>query len=334
MKRKMKEKDEFWQNLTEDDIIISSDDDALDNKRSKPTLTVQIMPIPVHTKDLSNCIMQFRTLIGILFGRRYYDSVKVYNDAYNNTFIICDLYQEFIKPRDIFVMIFLSLRGIKMGRSITFTSETMNNVTFLSSEIENILHAQKMQTDALEKLLEKIRIVTNYRWNVDYIYNIIVKRLEMSFPNSAMYSLREFYVNNFKPAICEMSVFDKEVVTEKILSNVGNFVLVGVRPPDDRRKGNYEYFQDRFQRSQNVINWAKERPILKTYRFRHKDEDDYYIAFYLGWCYNPIKRIGHEVFLMNTIDMNKWALENLLSNTFNISRKKIDIDKYLNTFVL
>ena len=331
----MKEKDEFWQNLTEDDIIISSDDDALDNKRSKPTLTVQIMPIPVHTKDLSNCIMQFRTLIGILFGRQYYDSVKVYNDAYNNTFIICDLYQEFIKPRDIFTMIFLSLRGIKMGRSITFTSETMNNVTFLSSEIENILHAQKMQTDALEKLLEKIQIVTNYRWNVDYIYNIIVKRLEMSFPNSAISTLNKFCLNyNFTPAICEMSAFNKELVTEKILSERGNFVLVGVRPPDDRREGNYEYFQDNFLRSKRVNEWAKNKPILKTYCFHHKNENDYYVAFYLGWCYNANKRIGHEVFLMNNIDMTKQSLKHLLSESFNIDKEKIFIDCYLNTFGL
>lgn len=329
----MKEKDEFWQNLTEEEIIISSDDNALDNYL-KPVLTVCMMPLIVDKKELTLCIMQFKSLIGVLFGKRYYESVKVYEDNFHNTNVACDFYQEIIKPRDIFSLIFLPLRNVIMARSIRFSSEKMEDVTFLSSEIEHILHGQKMQTDALEKMLEKIRIVTNYRWNTDYIYNIIVRRLEMSFPNSAISSLNEFYDNNFKVAICELSVFNKKIVTEKILSNRGNFVLVGVRPPDKCRKGNYEYFQDRFLRSQYVINWAKNRQILKTYRFRHKDEDDYFIAFYLGWCYNSYKRIGHEVFLMNTIDMNKWALGNLLSNAFNIDKKKIDIEQYLNAFLL
>ena len=329
----MKETDEFWQNLTEEDVIVSSDDKTLDN-HLKPVLTVRMMPLIAYKEQLTACIMQFKSLIGILFGKRYYDSVKVYEDDFHNTNVACDFYQEFINPRDIFALIYLPLRHVRMARSITFSSETMKDVTFLSSDIANVLHGQKMQTDAIEKMLERIQMVTNYRWNVDYIYNIIVKRIEQSFPNSAISSLSEFYVNNFKSAICEFSVFDKEVVSEKILSDRGNFVLVGVRPPHDRRKGNYEYFQDNFQRSQRVIKWAKNKPVLKTYRFRHKDEDDYYVAFYLGWCYNSDKRIGHEVFLMNNIDMNRRSLEHMLSRTFNINIKNIDIDKHLNTFYL
>ena len=67
----MKEKDEFWQDLTEEEIIISSDDNALDNYL-KPVLTICMMPLIVDKKELTLCIMQFKSLIGVLFGKRYY----------------------------------------------------------------------------------------------------------------------------------------------------------------------------------------------------------------------------------------------------------------------